>query len=171
VTKRGPGRPRKRGRPRKAPGAPVDNKLSARMAIAIIEIVENNRSRAEAAKLAQLSDDAVRKAMRDNSAVRAFYVTELKALLNFAKARAAHALIKELIGPNAAARVAAARSLLEEPERSPAANGMPQVPGFAILIADARSQAMPVGPVLNQISRQPSLINDQRSPQQNRAER
>jgi hypothetical protein len=29
--------------------------------------------------------------------------------------------------------------LLEENERSPAGNNMPQIPGFAILIADARS--------------------------------
>ena len=34
---------------------------------------------------------------------------------------------------------AAARTLLEENERSPAGNNMPQIPGFAILIADARS--------------------------------
>ena len=34
---------------------------------------------------------------------------------------------------------AAARMLLEENERSPAGNNMPQIPGFAILIADARS--------------------------------
>jgi hypothetical protein len=65
----------------------------------------------------------------------------LKALMHFAKAKAAHALIKELDGPNAAARVAAARTLLEENERSPAGNNMPQVPGFAILIADARASA------------------------------
>jgi hypothetical protein len=29
---------------------------------------------------------------------------------------------------------------------------MPQLPGFAPLIADARTQALPVGPVINQIS-------------------
>jgi hypothetical protein len=74
---------------------------------------------------------------------------------------AAHALIKELTGNNATARVAAARTILEENERTPAGNGTLQVPGFAILIADARAQAMPVGPVLNQISRQPGLLADQ----------
>jgi hypothetical protein len=150
-----PGRPRKVGRPRKAPGDPVDHKLTPKMQIAILAIVEDNKSRAEAAKLAGLTDDAVRKAMRDNSAARAFYASEVKALMNFAKAKAAHALIKELDGPNAAARVAAARTLLEENDRAPAGNNMPQVPGFAILIADARAQAIPVGPVPNQISHQP----------------
>jgi hypothetical protein len=35
---------------------------------------------------------------------------------------------------NAAARVVAARTLLEENERTPAGNNMPQVPGVAILI-------------------------------------
>ena len=48
------------------------------------------------------------------------------------------ALIEELDGPNAAARVAAARTILEENERAPAGNNMPQVSGFATLIADAR---------------------------------
>jgi len=67
----------------------------------------------------------------------------LKALMHFAKAKAAHALIKELDGPNAAARVAAARTLLEDNAAAPAGN-MPQVPGFAILIADARSFQQPI---------------------------
>ena len=115
-----------------------------------------SKSRAEAAKLAGLTDDAVRKGMMDNPAAREFYASEVKALLHFAKAKAAHALIKELDGPNAAARVAAARTVLEESQQSPAGNGMPQIPGFAILIADARAQAIPVGPVLNQIAHQPT---------------
>jgi hypothetical protein len=54
-----------------------------------------------------------------------------------------------------AARVAAARTLLEENDRTPAGNNMPQVPGFAILIADARAQSMPIAPVLNQIAHHP----------------
>jgi hypothetical protein len=143
-TKRKPGRPRKVGRPRKAPGEPVDHKLTPKMQIAILAIVEDNKPRAEAAKLAGLTDDAVRKGMRDNSAARAFYAAEVKALMNFAKAKAAHALIKELDGPNAAARVAAARTLLEENHQAPAGNGMPLVPGFAILIADARTVSQPI---------------------------
>jgi hypothetical protein len=50
--------------------------------------------------------------MKGNTAAREFYSSELKALVHFAKAKAAHSLIKELEGPNAAARVAAARTLL-----------------------------------------------------------
>ena len=142
--KRGAGRPRKRGRPRKQPGELVDHRLTPKMRIAILEIVENNTPRAEAAKIAGLTDDAVRKAMRDNAASRAFYASEVKALLNFAKAKAAHALIKELDGPNASARVAAARTLLEEGPQASAGNGMAQVPGFAILIADGRSFQQPI---------------------------
>jgi hypothetical protein len=141
---RGPGRPRKRGRPRKALGAPVDNKLSPKMRIAILAIVEDNASRADAAKVAGLTDDAIRKAMRDNAAVREFYSSEVRALLRFAKAKAAHALIAELTGTNAAARVAAARAILEENPQTPAGNNMAQVPGFAILIADARSFQQPI---------------------------
>src|SRR5579883_1056163 len=137
--KRGPGRPRKVGRPKKAPGEPTDHRLTPKMRLAILAIVEDGKSRAEAAKLAGLTDDAVRMGMKDNPAAREFYASEVKALLHFAKAKAAHALIKELDGPNASARVAAARTLLEESDRGPAGNNMPQVPGFAILIADARA--------------------------------
>jgi hypothetical protein len=159
MSKRKPGRPRKVGRPRKGPSEPVDHRLTPKVAIAIRAIVEENLSRAEAAKVAGLTDDALRKSMRDNSAARTFYASEVKALMNFAKAKAVHTLIVELTGPNAAARVAASRILLEETDRTPAGNGMPAVPGFAILISDQRTQAMPVGPVLNQISRPPALLD------------
>lgn len=151
--KRGPGRPGKRGRPKKAPGEPVDHRLTPKIRIAILAIVEDNAPRAHAAKLVGLTDDAVRKAMKDNPAAREFYTNEVRALMQFAKAKAAHALIKELDGPNAAA----ARTILEDNERSPAANNMPQVPGFAILAADTRSpQVLPAGPVLDQIALQPA---------------
>jgi hypothetical protein len=66
MSKRKTSRPRKRGRPRKAPGEPVDHRLTPKVAIAIRAIVEDNLSRAEAAKVAGLTDDAVRKAMKDN---------------------------------------------------------------------------------------------------------
>ena len=143
------GRPRKRGRPKKAPGDPVDHKILPKMQVAITAIVEDNLSRAEAAKIAGLTEDAIRKAMRDNGAVRAFYSSSVKALMTFAKAKAAHALIKELTGNNATARVAAARIILEDSATTPAGNGMPQVPGFAILIADGRlsQQAIDVTPL------------------------
>ncbi|TYL83622.1 hypothetical protein [Bradyrhizobium cytisi] len=114
------------------------------MRIAIIAIVEENKPRAEAAKMAGLTEDAVRKAMRDNAAAREFYASEVKALLSFARAKAAHALIAELTGSNAAARVTAARAILEDNPQTPAGNNMPQVPGFAILISDARSAPMPL---------------------------
>jgi hypothetical protein len=141
------GRPRKRGRPKKAPGEPVDHKILPKMQVAISAIVEQNMPRAEAAKLAGLTDDAVRKAMRDNPTVRAFYTSELNKLKIFAKAQAFHALLKELTGPNAAARVAAARTLLEEAPQSSAGNGMAAIPGFTILISDGRAQAIAQQPI------------------------
>src|SRR5882724_7259135 len=116
---RGPGRPRKLGRPRKKPGEPVAHKILPKMQVAILATVEDNKTRAEAAKIAGLTEDAIRKAMRDNGAVREFYSSQVKALMNFAKAKAAHALIDELKGSNAAARVAAARTILENNERTP----------------------------------------------------
>jgi hypothetical protein len=143
MSKRGPGRRRKPGRPRKQPGAPVDHRLTPKVRIAILAIVEEAKSVKDAAAVAGLTRDALHKSMRDNPVARAFYSSELKALMHFAKAKAAHCLIKELDGPNAAARVAAARTLLEDSDRGPAGN-MPQVPGFAILIADARSFQQPI---------------------------
>jgi hypothetical protein len=97
--KRGPGRPRKRGRPKKAPGEPVDHRLTPKIRIAILAIVEDNAPRAHAAKLAGLTDDAVRKAMKDNPAAREFYTNEVRALMQFAKAKAAHARRPERCGP------------------------------------------------------------------------
>src|SRR5258705_10901391 len=82
--------------------------------------------------------------MRDNPVARDFYIGEVRALMHCAKAKAVHTLIKELAGPNAAARVAAARTLLENNDGTSAGNNMPQVPGFAILISDARSSQQPI---------------------------
>jgi hypothetical protein len=61
--KRGPGRPRKVGRPKK-------HRPTPKMRAAILAIVEDGKPRAEAAKLAGLTDDAVRKGMKDNPAER-----------------------------------------------------------------------------------------------------
>jgi hypothetical protein len=153
MSKRHPGRPSKIGRPRKKPGEPVKHQILPKMQVAISAIVEDNKTRAEAAKVAGLSEDAIRVAMRDNPVVRQFYTDQVRALLTFAKAKAAHALIAELTGPNAAARVAAARTILEDNTTASAGNNMPQVPGFAILIADARAaQTLSVGPVIDQIT-------------------
>jgi hypothetical protein len=74
-------RPRKPGRPRKAPGEPVDHRLTPKVRIAILAIVEDGKTIAEAATVAGLTKDAIRKAMRDNSAARDFYVSELGALI------------------------------------------------------------------------------------------
>jgi hypothetical protein len=94
--------------------------------------------------MAGMTSSSLGRAMRGNSVARDFYVAELRALVNGAKAKAIHTLIKELDGPNAAARVAAARTLLEDHDKTSAGNNMPQVPGFAILIADTRSSQQPI---------------------------
>src|SRR5258708_6497472 len=156
--KRGPGRRRKPGRPRKVPGAPVEHRLTPKVRIAILAIVEDGKSRAEAAAVAGLTSSAIGKAMRDNPVARDFYIGEVRALMHCAKAKAVHTLIKELDGPNAAARVAAARTLLEDHDKTSAGNNMPQVPGFAILIADTRSSPIDITPVNSlPIARAPRL--------------
>jgi hypothetical protein len=53
--KRGPGRPRRPERLKKAPGEPVDHRLTPMMRVAILAIVEDNKSPAEAAKVAGLN--------------------------------------------------------------------------------------------------------------------
>jgi predicted DNA-binding protein YlxM (UPF0122 family) len=115
---------RKVGRPRKKPGEPVQHRLTPKMRAAITAMVEEGLSVEEAAKSAGLTRGAIYQAMKHQPA-RDFYVTELRALLHCTKHLAAHALIKELTRDNAAARVAAARTLLADDDKKPPAQGMP----------------------------------------------
>ena len=70
-TKRKPGRQqRKVGRPRKAPGEPVDHRLTPKMRVAIESIVQNNATREEAAKLAGLTADAIYRARQPATTCR-----------------------------------------------------------------------------------------------------
>jgi hypothetical protein len=130
---------RKLGRPRKPQGAPVAHKLTPRMRTAIIALVETGKDMEAAAAEAGLTPNAIYKAMR-HAPAREFYNAELKLLLTAAKAKAAHTLIKELDGPNAASRVAAARTILEGDKAAPISAGMPQTPGFNILVIAASAQ-------------------------------
>jgi hypothetical protein len=130
-------RKRKVGRPKKKPGEPVDHRLTPKMRAAIVAMAEDGKTVEEAAEVAGLTPSAIYKAMK-NPPAREFYTSELRQLLHCAKHLAAHALIRELKGDNAAARVAAARTLLAEDERKAPAQGMPQMPGFSFLVIDAR---------------------------------
>jgi hypothetical protein len=139
-------RKRKVGRPKKKAGEPVDHRLTPKMRAAIVAMVEDGKTVEEAAEVAGLTPSAIYKAMK-NPPAREFYTAELRQLLHCTKHLAAHALIRELKGDNAAARVAAARTLLAEDERKAPAQGMPQMPGFSFLVIDARQatgQAMPM---------------------------
>jgi hypothetical protein len=136
---------RKVGRPKKRPGEPVDHRLTPKMRTAIVAMVEDGLTVDEAAQVSGLTPWAIYKAMK-NPPVREFYTSEVRALLHCTKHLAAHALIKELSGDNAAARVAAARTLLAEDDRKAPAQGMPQMPGFSFLVIDARSAAGQVLP-------------------------
>jgi hypothetical protein len=138
---------RKVGRPRKKAGEPVDHRLTPKVRVAITAMVEDGLTVEEAATAADLTPSAIYKAMKHPPA-REFYMSELRMLLHCAKAQAAHALIKELKGDNAAARVAAARTLLADDDKRQPAQGMPQIPGFSFLVIDARQaagQALPNG--------------------------
>jgi hypothetical protein len=149
---------RKVGRPRKKAGEPVDHRLTPKMRTAITAMVEDGSTVEEAAKIAGLTQSAIYKAMR-HAPAREFYTSEVRALIHCTKHLAAHALIKELNGDNAAARVAAARTLLaDDATKAPIATGMPQAPGFSILIVDARSatgQSLPNGHAVPMIEARP----------------
>lgn len=137
---------RKVGRPRKKPGEPVDHRLTPRIKVAILAMVEDGKTVEEAAAAADLTTSAIYKAMKHQPS-QEFYVSSLRELLRCSKHLAAHALIRELKGDNAAARVAAARTLLADDAKPVAAQGMPQMPGFSFLVIDARQagQALPNG--------------------------
>ena len=137
---------RKVGRPKKKPREPVEHRLTPKMRVAIVAMVEDGKTVEEAAEAADLTSSAIYKAMK-NPPAREFYMAELRALLHCTKHLAAHALIKELRGDNAAARVAAARTLLADDAKPVPAQGMPQMPGFSFLVIDNRApvQALPNG--------------------------
>ena len=140
-------RKRKVGRPRKKPGAPVEHRLTPKVRDAIIAMVEDGMKVEDAAKSAGLTLSAIYKAMK-NPPARQFYIQELRALLHTTKHLAAHALINELTGPNAAARVAAARGLIEAnpDERTYADRGPQQSAGITIVIETGAQQPRVLGP-------------------------
>jgi hypothetical protein len=145
---------RRVGRPSKPHGAPVEHKLTPKMRLAIIALVENGENMDQAAASAGLTKDAIYRALK-NPPVRQFYHAELKLLLTAAKAKAVHSLIKELDGTNAAARVAAARTLLEHDKAPQIQSGMPQTAGFGFLIIDGRTQQQKA------IDITPTLVTDE----------
>jgi hypothetical protein len=107
-------RPRKRGRPKKKPGAPVDHRLKPPMQKAIALWVGENLSRADAARQAGVTEAGLRRTMKENPAARAHYTAELKTLIGGSRHIGVHCLLNTIReSANAAARVAASRCLLE----------------------------------------------------------
>jgi hypothetical protein len=155
TAKRGPGRPKKRGRPKKPPGAPVDHRLTPRVKAAIAAMVADNLSIREAAAAGGLSADRLHKAMKEPPAM-SFYAAEVKALQTCAKHQAVHTLIAELKGDNAAARGAAARTLIADDARPQPPAGMAQTPGFVFMVVAARDA--PARPPLPNGHAVPALI-------------
>jgi hypothetical protein len=137
---------RKVGRPRKKPGEPVQHHLTPKMRKVIAAMVENGLTLREAADSAGIAYSTIYRAMRTRPA-QEFYMTELRALLHCTKHLAAHALIKELTGDNAAARVASARTLLADDAKPVPPPGMAQTPGFVFMVVDGRGagQSLPNG--------------------------
>jgi hypothetical protein len=137
---------RKVGRPRKKAGEPVEHHLTPKMRKIIVAMVEDGLTYREAADAAGIAHSTIYRAMKTRPA-QEFYMTELRALLHCTKHLAAHALIKELAGDNAAARVASARTLLADDAKPVPPAGMAQTPGFVFMVVDGRGagQALPNG--------------------------
>src|SRR5713101_2440286 len=72
----------------------IIHQLTAEMRTAVRLIVQDGLPRAEAAKLARLSDDEVREELRDNFAVRAFWDAHIKLLIDRGTAGAIQVRVK-----------------------------------------------------------------------------
>jgi hypothetical protein len=129
---------RKVGRPRKKPGEPVVHRLTPKVQAAIEAMVAGDLTVKEAAAAGGLTDRALYIAM-SHALVMAFYAAETDRLKRGTKHRAVHAARKELKGPNASARVAAARIFLEEGpnDRDGLGRAQIQAPGVTIVIQQA----------------------------------
>jgi len=147
----------RRGRKPKAAGVPVEHRVKPKMAIAVAAIVEQNASLDAAADAAGLTKDAVYHGLK-NPAVRAHLFEALQPLKIIGKVRAMHALLDELSGPNRAARVAAARTLMENDPTIPLDGSFRPQPGITIIIErEAGVHPRVVGPV---IDAQPAAVFD-----------
>jgi hypothetical protein len=128
---------RKRGRPPKVPGEPVDHHLSAKMKAALDRLVEDGLSIAECATASDLTSSAIYKGLRQSGPAQQYYLDSLKSLRLGLRARALHTLRVEMeTSKNSMARIQAARILLDElgpPPAQPNAN-LPQQAGFTFAI-------------------------------------
>jgi hypothetical protein len=137
------------GRPKKAPGTPVDHRLSSGMKTAIEHWVATDCARLEAAEAGGVTEDGLKRALKSNPLARQFYDAEVRSFVNGQRHRAAHALVREMSGPNAAARTNAAKTLLEMSDtgnRQPAVT--PQMPGVTIIIEAPSTRLPPAAPTI-----------------------
>jgi hypothetical protein len=84
--------------------------------------------------------------MKVSPLARLYYEDQVRTFVRCLRHEAAHALRKELNGPNAAARVAAARTLLGDDMASPAPQTPPAQPGVVIVIEQAKP--LPLTPMI-----------------------
>jgi hypothetical protein len=122
-------------------------KVTARLKLAIETMVWSGACRADAAKIAGLTDHSLRAALKKPH-VKAAYLGELEVLRLSARARAFHRLVElSEQDDNKGAAVAAARTMVLEgqDEAQRGFNGVPSQPGLTIQIITS-SPATTVNP-------------------------
>jgi hypothetical protein len=104
---------------------------------AIELMVGEGLSRKEAAERAGMTDDGLRRALATNPVARRHYSETVRTYMHGLRHKAVRALEKEMDGPNAAARVASARTILEASDSRTAQPSTPTVPGLVVVIQSA----------------------------------
>jgi hypothetical protein len=127
---------------RSAPG-----KVTGKLKLAIETMVWSGACRADAAKVAGLTDHSLRSALKKPH-VKQAYLAELEVLRLSARARAFHRLVElSEQNENRGAAVAAVRTMvLEGQDEAKRGFGATQSPGLTILIVPASEPPQPVGP-------------------------
>jgi hypothetical protein len=98
-----------------------------------------------AAAEAGMDCSSVYKALK-RPTVRQFFFQQLEPVKIAGRAAAVHTLLAELKGPNAAARVGAARVLLESEDHARLDHRVPGSPGLVVVIGTPGAERGPVNP-------------------------
>jgi hypothetical protein len=125
-------------------------KVTGRLRTALTAMVWAGACRADAAKIAGLTDHSLRAALK-RPHVKAFYLHELDVLRTSERARNIHALVGVRDGAvNSMAKVAAVKALeqIDHVEAARGHVGEPLLPGLVIRIINTREAPRVVGPMI-----------------------
>jgi hypothetical protein len=152
----GKGSGSKRGRRPKSAGEPV-RVVTTKMKAVIDVWVDEDLTRAEAAKHGGLTESALRKAMQHRPAQQ-YYQQRVKQLADGSRHKAVHTLLRVMEGKNEAAKVSASKVLLETEDHPRLERQVPGAPGLVVIIGSPGSERPPVNP-----PREPVTISSPRA--------